>query len=291
MKLCLSCEAEFASVGWRCPQCGYQPELHEGFPSFAPALASSNDGMPAGSHHRLQQIQDDSFWFRARNLLIQDLVRRYFPKAQDVLEIGCGSGFVLAGLRTVLPAARLVGAEAYTSGLAYAARRVTAPSEFLQMDARALPYRGQFDLIGAFDVLEHIDEEDEPVAAMAQALKQSGGLLITVPQHRWLWSRVDEISCHRRRYEPGQLARLLRLHGFDVVRETSFVTLLLPLMLAHRAGPGRRADYKPEREFALPVAVQRVFEATLDLERWLIARGLRLPVGGSQVIVARKRAA
>jgi len=95
--------------------------------------------MPAGGHHRLDRLQEGSFWFRGRNRLIQDLVLRFFPAAATLLEVGCGSGFVLAGLRAVLPAAQLVRLEIYVHGLGYAAERVGPPRELLQMDARSIP--------------------------------------------------------------------------------------------------------------------------------------------------------
>jgi SAM-dependent methyltransferase len=288
MKICLACGVRFPGDTWVCPDCGYAPGMVDGFPAFAPALASSHDGMPEGAHHSLNEMQERSFWFRARNRLIQDLVGRYFRGAGDVLEIGCGTGFVLGGIRAVLPRAQLVATEAYSHGLRYAARRVSPPCAFLQMDARALPYVGEFDLVVACDVLEHIDEDDAVVAEMMRALRPAGGVLLTVPQHQWLWSRVDEISLHRRRYARGQVARMLRRHGFHVIRETSFVFFLLPLMALQRLKLGRRQDYDPGREFALPIIVERTFEALLDVERRLIGAGISLPVGGSQVIVARR---
>jgi len=260
----------------------------DGFPAFAPELALSNDGAPEGAHHRLDEMQAKSFWFRARNRLIQDLVRRYFADARNVLEIGCGTGFVLSGIREVLPEAQLVASEAYSHGLPYAAKRVSPPCEFLQMDARAVPFSGEFDLVGAFDVLEHIDEDGAVLGEARRALRAGGGLLITVPQHRWLWSRFDEESFHRRRYSPGQLAHVLRRQGFQVLRETSFVFFLLPLMIMQRLGAGRRRGYDPAREFALPAVVEKSFEALLDLERLLIRMRVRLPIGGSQVVVAKK---
>lgn len=290
MKLCLSCRNDFSSDSWVCPNCGFEPKVLDGFPAFAPELALSNDGTPEGAHHRLEEMQATSFWFRARNRLIQDLVGRYFADAQDVLEIGCGTGFVLSGIRSALPSARLVASEVYSHGLPYAARRVSSPCEFLQMDARAVPFSGEFDLIGAFDVLEHIDEDDAVIAEMARALRAGGGLLITVPQHRWLWSRFDEESFHRRRYARGQLAQALRDRGFRVLLETSFVFFLLPLMILQRLGAGQRRGYDPAGEFALPVVVEKSFEALLDLERQLIKMRLRLPLGGSQVVVAVKEA-
>jgi len=244
--------------------------------------------MPAGAHHRLDRLQERSFWFRGRNRLIQDLVLRFFPAAGTLLEVGCGSGFVLAGLRAVLPAAQLVGSEIYVHGLGYAAERVGPPCELLQIDARSIPYVAEFDVIGAFDVLEHIDEDEVVLKEIQRALKPGGGLMLTVPQHPWLWSKADEFACHRRRYRRHELADKLRQNGFVILRDTSFVSLLLPALLLQRLMASRSDGYDPERELALPGPIDRLFEATLDCERWLIRMGIDLPLGGSRVVVARK---
>jgi SAM-dependent methyltransferase len=287
MKLCLRCQTKFDGYSWVCPACKFEPETLDGFFAFAPPLAHLNDGAPEGAHHNLDQLQSRSFWFRSRNRLIQDLVRRYFSDAADVLEIGCGSGFVMSGIRAALPAARLVASETYVHGLAYAARRISPPCELVQMDARAIPYSGEFDLVGAFDVLEHIDEDSAVIAEVARALRPGGRFLVTVPQHRWLWSKHDVASHHRRRYSTGELAGKLRRAGFELILKTSFVSFLLPLMLVQRLIGRQKADYSPQRQFLLPPLIDRSLELVLDLERKLIGAGLRLPLGGSQVIVAR----
>src|SRR5690606_22871969 len=115
------------------------------------------------------------------------------------LEIGCGTGFVLSGVADAFPAVRLFGSEIFTAGLEFAARRQPSVN-FMQMDARSLPFLDEFDVIGAFDVLEHIVEDGQVLAQMREALKPNGIILLTVPQHEWLWSPVDEFACHVRRY-------------------------------------------------------------------------------------------
>src|SRR4030095_12517772 len=116
-----------------------------------------------------------------------------------LLEVGCGTGFVLQGLHAALPALRLTATDAAAEGLALA--RTRAPSASLrQQDARELDARGEYDLAAAFDVLEHIPEDIDVMARLRNAVKPGGGVLITVPQHPWLWSRADEIGHHVRRY-------------------------------------------------------------------------------------------
>src|SRR5579872_2569005 len=134
MKLCLACKSEFNHRAWTCPFCHFEPERIEGFLSFSPKLATENDGLNENAHHVLNQLQEHSFWFYKRNQLIQDMIRRYFLNAGRVLEIGCGSGYVLNGMQAVLPAAQFTATEIYMNGLSYAAQRVGPPSEFLQVD-------------------------------------------------------------------------------------------------------------------------------------------------------------
>jgi SAM-dependent methyltransferase len=288
MKLCLSCRTPFESTNWTCPHCGARPALREGFTSFAPHFAESNKGSPQGVHHYFDSRQERSFWFRGRRRIIQSLVARYCPSVDSFLEVGCGPGYVLAGLRQLFPEAKLVASEIYLHGLPYAARRVSQPVEFIQADCLALPYDREFDAVGAFDVLEHIDREGEAIAEMRRALKPSGLIFITVPQHPWLWSRVDEIDEHKRRYRPGELAARLRDHGFSILCDTSFVFFLLPALMAQRLATSFIGNSYPDVEYALPRPVDWLFERVIDVERLAIGLGVRFPMGGSRVVVARR---
>ena len=288
MKLCLSCRTCFEGDDWTCPNCGVRPTRHDGFLSFAPQLAQSNEGSPEGVHHYFDSRQERSFWFRGRRRIIQSLVARYCPNAKSFLEVGCGPGFVLAGLREVLPEAKLVASEIYLHGLPYAARRVSPPVEFIQADCLALPYDREFDAVGAFDVIEHIDREADAIAEMRRALAPDGVIFLTVPQHPWLWSRVDEIDDHKRRYRRGELSARLRDSGFSVLCDTSFMFFLLPAMMAQRLAANRSSTYYPDVEYALPRPVDWLFERVLDVERYAISAGMRFPAGGSRVVVARR---
>jgi SAM-dependent methyltransferase len=288
MKLCLVCRTSFESSDWTCPGCGARPALRDGFACFAQHLAESNTGLPEGMHHYLEPMQERSFWYRGRNRIIQSLVARYCSGAESFLEVGCGSGFVLSGLRAVLPKARLVASEIYLHGLPYAAQRVAAPAEFIQADCLALPYDGEFDALGAFDVLEHIERDADALIEMRRVLKPGGVLLLTVPQHPWLWSRIDEMAYHKRRYRRVELAARLRGTGYSVLCDTSFMFFLLPALLARRFVADRGDAYDRTGEFVLPRAVDWVFDRLLDLERLAIGLGIRFPAGGSRVVVARR---
>jgi SAM-dependent methyltransferase len=286
VKVCLECEQRFESDGWRCPRCHREPR-GEPFVSFAPEQAESNDGFEVESFDLLADLEPTSFWFRSRNRLIVQLLRRYFPAAKNLLEIGCGTGYVLSGVHDAMPLLQLAGSELYTAGLGFASNRLPGAALY-QMDCRRIPFEAEYDVVCAFDVLEHVEEDELALAQMFKAVRPGGGVIVSVPQHKWLWNAGDDYAHHKRRYRRSELRAKLEAARFDVVRMTSFVSLLLPVMALSRVRRRHLSTYDPKSEYQAPRAIDRAMESVLETERWLIRRGISLPAGGSLVAVARR---
>jgi SAM-dependent methyltransferase len=247
-----------------------------------------DSGYDAALYQAIAEAEPRSFWFRARNRLIVSTLQRHFPSAQSLLEVGCGTGFVLAAIREAFPRLRLVGAELFAEGLEVARRRLP-DVELVQLDAARMPYEDEFDVVGAFDVLEHLDDDVAALQQIRKAVRPGGRAILLVPQHPRLWSRMDTVARHVRRYGRRELLRKVRTAGLEPVEATSFVSTLLPAMIVSRAARsvlGR--PYDPVAELQ-PAALNGVFERVLDGERRLIERGVSLPVGGSLLVVARRR--
>jgi SAM-dependent methyltransferase len=263
----------------------------DGFRCYAPALARGSEDYPIDLYDRLCRLEENHFWFRARNRIILRAFRRHvaWQTRPRVLEIGCGTGYVLQGLAAENHY-ELTGLEAHIAGLRHA--RLRLPSiEFVQADARNLPYESAFDAVGAFDVIEHIVEDDAVLASVGRALKPGGIFIVTVPQHMWLWSSTDERAMHKRRYTRRELSTRLRAAGFDMLRCTSFVTVLLPVMYASRLTKRRRpmpASKTDCYELEISRAANAVCSAAMRIDEALIGMGLSLPGGGSLLAVARK---
>jgi SAM-dependent methyltransferase len=288
LRRCLRCDAGFPGPRWLCPQCGHEPDTLAGFPAFAPELAHAGSGFDPADFPALAELESHNFWFRARNELILWALARYFPGAGRLLEVGCGTGFVLSGIAAARPALELTGSEIAAQGLDYAARRVP-DARLIQMDARRIPFRDEFDVCCAFDVIEHIEDDRAVLCALRQAAAPGAGLLLTVPQHPALWSEYDVHARHVRRYRAADLRDKVKEAGFEIVRMTSFVMLLLPLMAASRLMQQKaRTDYDPLSELKIAPALNWALEKALAAERALIRTGLSLPAGGSLLVVARR---
>ena len=244
---------------------------------------------------KLFVLESGHFWFRGRNRIIQSMLKRFVgdKKKVKMMEIGCGTGFVLSGLAR-FPHFELWGSDLHAEGIACAQKRLPK-AHFVQIDFRKTPFKEEFDVVGAFDVLEHIDEDSAVIHNVHTTLKKDGYFVITVPQHRWLWSTQDTTAGHKRRYSRNELTHKLRAEGFSVRYVSSFVTALLPIMLISRLRRKKKAKNHllPGQEYSydelnLPRWLNLCLEMGMWIDEFFIRRGLSLPFGGSIIAVAQK---
>ena len=288
MKVCIKCNNIFKTEKWICPLCKHQPGVVDGHYVLSPELNQSKLGFRQESFEKLFNLEASNFWFRSRNQLILWAIKKYFPGAERMLEIGCGTGYVLAGVKKHIPELSLTGSDISICGISYAAQRVN-DVHLIQFNAMEIPYYNEFDIIGAFDVLEHIEEDEHVLAQINKAVVPSGGIIITVPQHQFLWSQTDESAKHQRRYSVGQLKDRVAAAGFEVVRITSFVSLLFPLMVLSRYLKKRHYHKNSNHsELRINRFLNYIFENLLSFERMIIKIGVNLPFGGSLLLIARK---
>lgn len=289
MRICGACGHVQDSLRHGCADCGVAPQTVEGIEVHAPEMSGQDAEYDPALYAELVRLEAGHFWFRQRNRLISYFVARNFPVVGDYLEIGCGTGFVLGHLGKQHPQWRTSGSELHLEGLRFARQRLPR-ARLLQMDARRIPFAAEFDLVGSFDVLEHIPEDEAVLHSIRAALKPGGGLLVTVPQHPFLWSSQDEAARHVRRYRRGELEAKISAAGFEVLRSTSFMTMLFPVMLASRLTNriSAAARHDPLREMRTGPLANGIGNLLMRVDRALIASGFDLPFGGSRIIAARK---
>ncbi len=248
---------------------------------------------------RLGAIEDRHFWHRSRNRVISTLVAKIavgFASGYRVLEVGCGTGNVLRVLERTCQHGTVVGMDLFADGLQYARRRTSCL--LVQGDIHTPPFGTQFDLIGLFDVLEHLPDDMQILRDLHAMLAPGGVLLLTVPAHRSLWSYFDEASHHCRRYELAELQSKLVGTGYRVEYLTQYMATIFPLVWLGRrlaalidrrpSGDADRTHDLAHRELRITPVVNDLLAVLLAQEARVIGRLGSLPIGTSLVAVARK---
>jgi SAM-dependent methyltransferase len=231
----------------------------------------------------MAELDQRHWWYVARRKVIAELIRRRakLPANARLLEIGCGTGHNLAMLAEfghvdaleVDDAARVVAAKRLGRNV------LSAPLP----DLTGVRQR-HYDMVAAFDVVEHIPDDRAAIAGIARLLRPGGKLVLTVPAHQWMWSAHDVVNHHQRRYSKGQLRQLIEGSPLKLDRIGYFNSLLFPVAVAERLASKVRG--KEDADLAMPTgpinqALERIFAA----ERSLIGR-VPLPPGLSLFAVA-----
>lgn len=266
----------------------------EGIRCFSPEVASSYADYPDSGFDLTDKNAESSFWVSSRNRLFKSIVQDHLVAVGKTkfLEIGCGTGDFIQqiGENENL---EITGSEIYLKGLLYAKKNLPNV-DFIQFDITQGVIGEEFDLIVAFDVIEHIENDVAAISNINKMLHRGGSLIITVPQHMFLWSKLDELVKHKRRYSRRELVAKLQENGFDISYCTSFLFVLFPLMLISRMFD-KGSDQSPSDEVALekrvkfPSVLNWIFGLFMRIDEALIRFGISLPVGGTLVVVARKR--
>jgi SAM-dependent methyltransferase len=210
------------------------------------------------------------------------------PAGYRVLEVGCGTGNVLRVLERKCAGGSVFGVELFGEGVEYARRRVNCP--VTTGDIRDGHPGAPFDIIGMFDVLEHIEDDLTTLRQIGDVLTARGRILLTVPAHPELWSDFDVASHHHRRYTEASLRAVFGQAGFTVEYLTPFMSILYPLMRMRRRAPAGAVDARAvvDDEFrVIPVANVLAYCALLP-ESIAVGRGWRIPMGTSLLAVARR---
>jgi 2-polyprenyl-3-methyl-5-hydroxy-6-metoxy-1,4-benzoquinol methylase len=271
-----------------------QYTLVDGIKCYSPEVASAYTDYPDSGFDLTDENAESSFWVSSRNRLFKSIVQRHLlPTGKTkFLEIGCGTGDFIQQIAKN-DHLEITGSEIYLKGLVYAKKNLPSV-DFVQFDVTQGKIGEQFHIITAFDVIEHIENDDAALSNISQMLKKDGVLIMSVPQHMFLWSKLDEIVKHKRRYSRRELVAKLKANDLDITFATSFLFTLFPLMLLSRLFD-RGDDQSPSDERALEKRVKfsgvlnTIFDFLMRIDEGLIRLGASLPFGGTLVVVARKR--
>ena len=234
------------------------------------------------AYDRMQELEESHWWFRGRRHILSSVIGSLpLPGDARILEVGCGPGGnieMLGRFGHVVPMEPDAACRSYIK------------AKFgLDALAGALPddvdVAADFDLVCAFDVVEHLDHDHGSLVRLRSLVRPSGFLIATVPAYQWMWSRHDSVHHHKRRYTRGGLETLVQNAGFELVRSTYFNSALFaPAAMVRFAKKLLHSDAEDDR--LPPAPVNTLLEGVFSAEAgWL--RRADLPFGLSIMVIAR----
>jgi SAM-dependent methyltransferase len=214
-----------------------------------------------------------------------------------IIEGGCGTGFVSSYLEKL--GYDINCADLSLQGLNYCKKR-DAGNSYYQFNMYDALFYEHYDGVCAFDVIEHIDDDQLVLQNMNKALKAGGFIFVTVPANKKLWSEIDEFSKHKRRYNLVELKDKIENAGFKIMRISYFMTILFPFMWIYvsrfrflRNTSVSKDEIEISSEKALcglnlnPI-LNAIFFYIFRLETYLLNH-INLPFGSSLLCVAQKK--
>ena len=184
------------------------------------------------------EVESRHWWFRGKRILFErllaDRLQATGGRRLRILDVGCGAGAVSAHFSRY---GDIVAADRSTAALGFTRSR--GIDQVFGASAPGLPFAPEsFDLILAFDVIEHVDDDRTMVAELAASLRPGGALAVHVPAWPSLWSRHDVLLEHKRRYTRRSLRTLLDGSGLELEHFGWASAAILPAVAAVR-GLGR----------------------------------------------------
>lgn len=220
------------------------------------------------------------WWYRARTDLLRQVLQEYVDRDARILDVGSADGPSVAWLR---------GGDRHVS-LDLDPRGLGASG--VCGSALALPFEDEaFDIVAAFDVLEHCDPERTALEELTRVLRPGGRLLLSVPAYQWAWTDFDDQNGHHRRYTRARAVAAIEGSGLVVDRATYAFASVFPFFVAERLARRVRPSSREAADVVslpqVPKPVEAVLMGLSRLDRTLLAR-TNLPFGSSVVVAANK---
>jgi 2-polyprenyl-3-methyl-5-hydroxy-6-metoxy-1,4-benzoquinol methylase len=275
----------------RCTECGHTYHWDNGI--LLLGETGNQSDYPDESYALLADAEPRHFWFAGRNQVITATMRRTVGQlaGRSVLDIGCGTGFVLAALEQA--GMTVCGLDMHMAGLRYARQRTHGL--LVCETATRVPFVDQFDVVMLCDVIEHTPDDSIVLREASQALKSSGVIVVTVPANPHMWTIVDEASGHKRRYTKAMLTAAMEQAGLHILTMHYFNNLLYPVQALQRRLLKRRALASADDRLQIfhqslrvpPPLINATFRIAMAAD--IPLSYLPIPFGASLIAVGERR--
>jgi SAM-dependent methyltransferase len=239
---------------------------------------------PTQGNEQCFQIEDESFWFNYRNRVLIFLINKY-KFGNTFLDVGGGNGFVSSEL--FKNNINVILLEPGFEGCLNAKKRGVEQIICSSLD-RIILDKNKIGNIGVFDVIEHIEKDDEFILNLNRQLMNGGKLFVTVPAHKFLWSQEDIDAGHYTRYSLKEIKNKLIQNGFKIEYSTYFFSILILPILIFRTIPTFLKIYKKKNNDHSPGKIEKILNYFLKFEFKKIINNRKIFFGTSCLIIAKK---
>jgi SAM-dependent methyltransferase len=232
------------------------------------------------------------FWYKARLIFIKTLLTKYktmLPDNPEILDIGCGTGTELKILKNFGRVSALdINDQALLVAKKTGCQIIKSNLEEDELD------KNKFDLICAFDILEHLGKDEEVLHKIYSSLKKNGLLILTVPACPLLFGPHDIALEHKRRYSKKSLISKIKKTGLNIKTIGYWNSLLFPLEALFRIFKIILSKIKKQKSFQTETKIPSkflniFFFYLLNLDNFLFKKTISIPFGLSIYLVAKKK--
>lgn len=242
--------------------------------------------MDPDTYRAMAAHEDRHWWFVGRRAIVRSLLRRMdlAPSAR-ILEAGCGTG---GNLYMLGEHGEVIGFDPNELARGFAEQK----GDRFRIEVGQLPHRpedigGDFDLVVALDVLEHIDDDRAALGTLLELARPGALALITVPAVKRLWGAHDFRLGHVRRYDRRDLEALVDPSVAEIVFVGHFNAFLLPMAALFRLLENFVKRDLGNQERMPPGPFNSILARIFSVERHVVHRGL--PIGLSLAMILRRR--
>lgn len=224
---------------------------------------------------------EGTWWYHARIFAIQRVLKYFKAKNETICDVGAGYGAMCPSLK---PFGRVSALEPDPEARVRCKEMCDELLDATDLNDLVQKESEKFTLVTFFDVVEHVEDDLGFLKSAHKLLERGGHVFVTVPAFMSLWSELDVLAMHHRRYNKAHIISVLEKAGFEIQYASYWNMMLIIPAFIVRKGTGK-AGYSA---FGMPKWIDRIFFEWVKLESRFMPR-FSLPFGTSVFVYARKK--
>ena len=248
--------------------------------------------MPLNEENILALQQFRHWWMLARKNIIKTVIDVHLHdiilhKKLNIADIGIGAGVNTGMLRQY---GEVCGYDCSPNSISIVENKWGSWVP-VKLWAYPSPIPTKYDLILMSDIAEHFEDDSKLGEWLSAVLVDGGHAIITSPAYNWLWSSMDELVGHYRRYTKATLSKVLQHPDLEIVYSTYWGFTTLPFKLVSIIAMKLLSLFgqKTSMNDMPPRPVNALLKALSFLDILWLGYGRKLPFGSSVLMIVRKK--